>query len=73
MIRKNTGRYVYINDRAYKIVRNICMDMVFVKVWYKVTIIKNINHIKQIAHHLDTITYEVIYSISKRVARIYIK
>ena len=79
VIRKNTGRYVYINDKEYKIVGNICMDMLFVKVddsvkvGDKVAIIKDIEHIKEIANYLDTITYEVICSVSKRVPRIYIK
>ncbi len=78
IIRKNTGRNVYINNKEYKIVGNICMDMLFikvddsVKVGEKVEIIKDINHIKQIATHLDTITYEVICSIGKRVPRIYV-
>lgn len=77
IIRKNTGRYVYINNKKYKIVGNICMDMLFVKVdktikvHDTVLIIKDINHTKQIAKYLDTITYEVICSISKRVPRIY--
>ena len=78
IIRKNTGRNVYINEKSYNIVGNICMDMLFVKVddfvkvGDKVTIIKDIQHIEQIAKHLDTIPYEVICSISKRVPRIYI-
>lgn len=77
IIRKNTGRNVYINDKPYKIVGNVCMDMLFVKVddtvkvGDKVTIIKDISHIEEIAKHLDTISYEVICSISKRVPRIY--
>ena len=77
IIRKNTGRYVYINDKKYQIVGNVCMDMLFVKVddsvkvGDRVTLIKDIDHIKEIANHLDTITYEVICSISKRVPRIY--
>ena len=77
IIRKNTGRYVYINNKKYKIVGNICMDMLFVKVdntiklGDKVTIIKDNNHIKEIAKHLDTITYEILCSISKRVPKIY--
>ncbi len=55
------------------------MDMLFVKVdnsikvGDKVNIIKDIEHIKEIANHLDTITYEVICSINKRVPRVYIK
>ena len=79
IIRKNTGRNVYIKNKPYKIVGNICMDMLFVKVdksvkvHDKVTIIKDIDHIKEIANHLDTISYEVLCSIGKRVPRIYIK
>ena len=79
IIRKNTGRYVYINNKKYQIVGNVCMDMLFVKVdesvkvGDRVTIIKDIEHIKEIANHLDTITYEVICEISKRVPRIHIK
>ena len=75
IIRKNTGRDVYINNKKYKIIGNICMDMMFVKVdntikvGDKVVVIKDINHIKKIAKHLDTITYEVICSIGKRVPR----
>lgn len=78
IIRKNTGRNVYINEKAYEIVGNVCMDMLFVKidenvkVGDKVTIIKDIEHIKEIAEHLDTIPYEVICSIGKRVPRIYV-
>lgn len=79
IIRKNTGREVYINNKPYKIVGNICMDMLFVKVddtvnvGDKVEIIKDIKHIKSIAEYLDTIPYEVICSIGKRVPRAYIE
>lgn len=78
IIRKNTGRSVYINDKPYNIVGNICMDMLFVKVddsvkvGDKVAVIKDIEHIKQIANHLDTISYEVLCNIGKRVPRVYI-
>ena len=77
IIRKNKGRYVYINDNKYQIVGNICMDMMFVKiddtvkVGDKVSVIKDIDHIKEISNHLDTIPYEIICSISKRVPRIF--
>ncbi len=77
IIRKNTGRNVYINNKAYPIVGNICMDMLFVKVddsikvGDRVAVIKDIEHIKEIAKYLDTITYEVICSINKRVPRVY--
>lgn len=69
---------MYINNKSYNIVGNICMDMLFVKVddtvkiGDKVTIIKDIKHIEQIAKHLETIPYEVICSISKRVPRKYV-
>ena len=77
IIRKNTGRYVYINDKKYKIIGNICMDMLFVlidenvKLNDEVLIIKDNNHINEIANHLDTINYEVMCSISNRVNRKY--
>ena len=77
IIRKNTGRDVFINDKRYQIVGNICMDMLFVKVDDKVKIhdrveiIKDSNHINEIANYLETIPYEVICTISKRVPRVY--
>lgn len=75
IIRKNSGRSVYINDKKYKIVGNICMDMLFlevdenVKEYDKVEIIKDNNHIEQIANYLDTIPYEVLTNIGNRVIR----
>ena len=77
-IRRNKGNYVYINNNKYKIVGNICMDMLFVlvdsnvKVGDKVYLIKDNEHIIEIANYLDTIPYEIICLISKRVPRIYI-
>lgn len=77
IIRKNTGRYVYINNKQYKIVGNICMDMLFVKiddtvkVGDEVIILKDIDHIEQTANYLDTIPYEIMCNVSKRVPRIY--
>lgn len=78
IIRKNTGRYVYINNKKYKIVGNICMDMLFVKVddsvnlYDKVVLLKDINHIEEVAIYLDTIPYEVLCMIGKRVKKIYV-
>lgn len=78
IIRKNTGRFVYINDKEYKIVGNICMDMLFVKVdetikcHDRVIILKDVQHIKEVARYLETIPYEVMCSIGKRVERKYI-
>lgn len=79
ILRHNSGRNVYINGKEYKIVGNICMDMLFVKVDDNVKvndeayIIKDNDHINQIASYLDTINYEVMCSISDRVVREYKK
>ena len=77
IIRKNTGRYVYINNNKYQIVGNICMDMLFVKIDNQVKlndqviILKDNNHIEEVANYLGTIPYELLCNISKRVPRIY--
>lgn len=79
IIRQNTGRIVYINNKRYPIVGNICMDMLFVevddsiKVGDKVTILKDNEHILEVAKHLNSIPYEILCTISKRVPRVYIK
>lgn len=78
IIRKNTGRYVYINDSRYKIVGNICMDMLFIQIddsvhlHDKVVMLKDISHIEEVAKYLETIPYEVMCMIGKRVERKYI-
>lgn len=77
IIRKNTGRMVYIHNKPYPIVGNICMDMLFVKVDESVNlddeviILKDKTHISEVANYLDTIPYEVLCSISSRVPRVY--
>ena len=79
IIRHNTGRYIYINDKKYEIIGNICMDMLFVLIDNTVNIndtvyiIKDNNHINEIAKYLDTINYEIMCSISDRVDRKYIE
>lgn len=77
IIRANKGRNVYINNKEYEIIGNVCMDMLFVKIddnvkiGDKAEVIKDIDHIKKIAKHLNTIEYEVICNIGKRIPRIY--
>ena len=77
IIRKNTGRYVYINNKKYKIVGNVCMDMLFVEIdeevhlYDKVEVLKDNKHIKETANHLETIPYEILCQIGGRVPRIY--
>ncbi len=73
IIRKNTGRYVYINNKKFFIVGNICMDLMMIKiddsikVGDEVLIIRDNNHINYIAQFLETISYEVLTSITSRV------
>jgi alanine racemase len=69
---------VFVNGSKTKIVGNICMDLCMIDI----TDIKanegdvvelfgeNIS-IQEIAHKLNTITYEVLTGISRRVKRIY--
>lgn len=77
--RKLKGAYVIINDKKYQIIGNICMDMLMVKIdesvklYDKVYIYKGIEHINYLSNYLDTIPYELICNISKRVPRKYIK
>lgn len=79
IIRQNTGRTVYINNKSYKIIGNICMDMLIIKIdktvklHDRVELLKDNQHIKQVSKYLNTIPYEILCSISKRVPRIYIK
>ena len=75
--RVNTGRNVIINNREYKIIGNICMDILMIKIDDsvkmddKIYIIKDVNHINAIAHYTKTIPYEVFCLISKRVPKKY--
>lgn len=75
--RKMTGAYVYINNKKYKIIGNICMDMLMIKVDEtvklkdKVYLYKDSNHIKYLSKYIKTIPYELICRISKRVVREY--
>ena len=77
IIRKNTGRYVYINNNKYKIVGSVCMDMLFVEIdekvhlYDEVEILKDNKHIEETAKHLETIPYEILCEIGGRVPRIY--
>lgn len=77
--RKMTGSYVYVNDKKYQIIGNICMDMLMIKIDEtvelkdKVYIFKNIEHIRYLSEHVETIPYELICNISKRVPRVCIE
>jgi len=76
--RKLTGSYVFINEKKYEIIGNICMDMLMIKIdssiklYDKVNIYKDIDHIKELSKYLNTIPYELICNVSKRVDRKYV-
>ena len=78
-IRKNQGRKVYINGKYYEIVGRVCMDQMMVRVDENVKIGDQVEifgeHIslESMAKDLDTISYEVLCLISKRVPRVYVQ
>ena len=77
IIRKNKGRKVYINDKPYSIIGNICMDMLFVevdetvKVHDMVEIYRDNSHVEEVAAYIGSIPHEILVSIDKRVKRVY--
>ena len=77
IIRENKNRYVYINDKKYYIVGNICMDMLFVKIDDTIKVNDNVDiimdnsHMLYVSKYLNTIPYEVMCLI-KRVNTKYI-
>lgn len=54
-----------------KVIISLALEIKTIK--GKVTIIKDIEHVKKTAKHLDTTTYEVMCSIGKRVPQIYVE
>ena len=62
-----------------ELIENICMNMLMIKMDNSIRIndtayiYKGINHIKELSNYLNTIPYELICNISKRVERKYIK
>ncbi len=78
-LRKNQGAHVWINGHLYPIVGRICMDQMMVKVDDQVHVKdevelfgKNIP-LLEVANRLDTITHEVLTTISERVERKYVR
>ncbi|MGN1182462.1 MAG: alanine racemase [Faecalibacillus sp.] len=78
-IRKNQGRKVYIHGKYYEIVGRVCMDQMMVRVDETVKIGDQVeifgDHIslESMARDLDTISYEVLCLVSKRVPRVYMQ
>ncbi len=78
-IRKNKHHDVLINDKRYALVGNICMDTSFVKIDSSiqkgdtVILFGSSLSVDEVAMRLETIHYEILTTITKRVPRIYIK
>jgi len=78
-IRKNTGGDVEINGKRFPIIGRICMDQMFIRIDDTVsksdvvTLFGGLISIDEVAKRLDTINYEIICDITKRVPREYIK
>ncbi len=79
VLRANTRRNVYIDNKAFQIVGNICMDQLMVevdqtiKIGDKVEVIGENITVQDVADYLGTITYEIVCTISSRVPRVYVK
>lgn len=79
IIRRNQGRNVYINGKYYPIVGRVCMDQMMIKVDESVKVGDEVeifgDHISlaSMAKELDTIPYEILCLITKRVERVYEK
>ena len=76
----NGKGYVIINDKKAPLVGNVCMDMIMVNVTGiecyegdEVVVFDTKNTANDLAHSANTISYELITSISQRVKRIIIK
>ena len=76
-IRQNQGRNVYINGQFFPIVGRVCMDQMMVLVDETIKVDDTVeifgDHITlaMMAKELNTIPYEVMCLISKRVERVY--
>lgn len=77
IVKKNTKRSVYINNKEYYIVGNICMCNLFVKIDESVNIndvvyiIKDSKHVMDISKYLDTAPSEVTCIIDKDIKKEY--
>ncbi len=77
----NGNGYVFINGKRVPVVGNVCMDMAMVDVtdvWPveegdEVEIFGKNIQVQEIAAWCDTISYEILTSISQRVKRIYLE
>lgn len=71
---------VYVNGEACKTIGNICMDMCMIDVsgvsckeGDEVVVFENFRQIQKLSEAMNTISYEVLTSISNRVKRVYVQ
>jgi alanine racemase len=76
----NGRGFVFINDHKCMVLGNVCMDMTMVditdlsaKAGDEVEIIGTHQSLEKLASAMNTIPYEVLTSISKRVHRVYLE
>lgn len=76
----NKNGFVQVNKNLAPIVGNVCMDMMMIDIENQpanegdeVILFDRIERLKSFAEYSQTIVYEVLTSISRRVKRIYIK
>jgi alanine racemase len=76
-LRYHSGRKVWINNKFYQIIGRVCMDHTIlivdddVKQFDNVELIGPHITVDEVAKDLDTINYEIVCTISKRVKRYY--
>lgn len=79
VLRTDQENKVFINNKFYKIIGNICMDLLMVAIDDNVNLYDEVEifgdniELKSIADSRDTISYEVLTTISQRVWRKYIE
>ncbi len=79
LIRKNQGRYVYVDGEYVPIVGRVCMDQTMIRLNHpveegtKVEIFGPHIPLEQMAKDLETIPYEILSLISERVTRVYMR
>lgn len=73
----NKNGFVIIKDQAAPIIGNVCMDMIMVDVTNiecnegeEAIIFNHQEHINYIAHKCETISYEILTSLSRRIRRV---
>jgi alanine racemase len=76
----NGKGYVYINNQKAPILGNVCMDIIMVnvtdidcKAGDEVFIYKNQQHMEDLAKRINSIPYELLTAISRRIKRVFTK